>query len=639
MDDTALTKIASRLRYLILKTTHTVGSGHPTTCFSSVELAAMLFFKYLRLDPAHPERLSNDRVIFSKGHASALLYSLYTVAGVLTEKELSGYRTFKSPLEGHPTFRFPLANAATGSLGQGLSIGAGYAWGLRRKFTVHSSQLSDPITHHPSPITNSTYDATLVPFSIPRVFVLMGDGELAEGSNWEAAAWASHQKLSNLIAIVDVNRFGQSEETMEAGNSESFRAKFEAFGWGAIVVDGHDWGQLDAAYEKAVTYHSGPVAIIAKTVKGKGIPVWEDKNGWHNKMLSLEEFEKWLDYFKKESGDVKGVIQKPEMVMSDGLGVMRKNTKINPLPITNYQSPTATKLAFGNALVRLGETIENLLVLDADVSNSVHTDMFAKSYPKRFLPMHIAEQNMTGVALGLSKMGYLPVINTFGAFLTRAHDQLRMMPLSDGTVIVHGSYVGVSLGRDGPSQMGLEDIVLFRSIYGSTVLYPSDPYQTEKLVEEALKLHGVVYVRTTREPTPVIYDEKTKFHIGGSYVFEPRTTNHEPITIIAAGITLHEALKAQQELAKKKISVRVIDCYSIKPIDEKTLQKAANDSKAIIVVEDHYPEGGLGDAVRSVVGKIHHLAVTKLPRSGSAAELLHEQGIDAEGIVRCIMRP
>jgi transketolase len=654
MTDDELTKIASLIRATILQITNAVGSGHPTTCFSSVELMTMLFFKYLRTDLSYPESITNDRVIISKGHASALLYSLYYLAQGIDQKELTGYRNFASTLEGHPTFRFKYTEAATGSLGQGLSIGAGEAWSLRKKFEVRSTTSTESAGG-----VNKTavYDSTIVPFSIPRVFVLLGDGETAEGSVWEAAAWAAHEKLSNLIAIVDVNRYGQSEETMLGTDLETYRARFEAFGWGVIVIDGHDWGQIDAAFEKAITYHKGPVAIIAKTKKGKGITLWEDQNGWHNKMLPKDELEKALARFKKAAGDIWGEVQKPDInslesrITNQELGIRNQESGIknqelksdthNSNFMIQYSESTPTKLAFGNALVRLGGTYSKLLVLDGDVSNSLHTDLFKNQFPNRFVQMYIAEQNMVGVSVGMAKMGYKPVVNTFAAFLSRAHDQIRMIPLSDVTVIFNGSYVGVSVGRDGPSQMGLEDIALFRSVYGSTVLYPGDAYATEKLVEVALTLKGVVYVRTTREPTPVIYKPTDKFHLGGSYVFKPGKLK-ETVTVVAAGITLKESLDAQKSLINEGIGIRVIDAYSIKPIDTKTLFKAASETKAIIVVEDHYPEGGLGEAVKSALAEIqipiYHLSVTQLPHSGSAAELMDFENISASSINQMVKK-
>jgi transketolase len=621
-----------------------------------VELVTLLYFKYLRADLDQPQNPANDRVIFSKGHASALFYSLYGGAGKLTEEELMKYRTFDSPLEGHPTSRFPFTEAATGSLGQGLSIGVGEAWAMRKRYqsvNVSEYQGKNPDTLTPDTLTHHPY-----------VFVLLGDGELAEGSNWEAAAWASKQKLSNIVAIVDLNGFGQSDETMYGHDASTLERRFTAFGWTTLVIDGHDFNQIDAAYQKASDHRDGPVAIIAKTIKGKGIPYWEDKNGWHNKMLPKEEYEKALKIFETKEV-LKGEVKKPEDGAYRGSSfdsshqgpdrldvhqdinakaVMGFEKTRRTAPVYKSDEIIATKKAFGNAIERLGSVHPELYLLDGDVSNSLHTDQFKKTFPDRFLQMYIAEQNMVGVATGLAKQGLKPFVATFACFLTRAHDQIRLLPLSGVTVYFTGSYVGVSLGKDGPSQMGLEDIAMFRSIHGSTVLYPSDPYQTERLVEGMLKTTGVVYIRTTREPTPVIYSSTDTFPIGGSKVFEPsnQVTNNQVITIVAAGITVHEALKAQKQLESEGIAVRVIDCYSIKPIDGKTLKKAAADSSQLIVVEDHYPEGGLGEAVLSALGSVSiplvYLAVHKLPRSGNAGKLLAFEGIDSKSIIKAVKK-
>jgi transketolase len=610
MEDSALRAITNRLRFLILTITHAVKSGHPTTSFSAVEVMTMLFFRHLHTDLDTPHSLSNDRIIFSKGHASALFYSLYCIAGAISEKELKTYRHIGSVLEGHPTSRFPFTEAATGSLGQGLSIAVGEAEGVKMHLENGKSHMM-----------------------LPKIYCLLGDGELSEGSVWEAVNWAGNRKTSNIIAIVDCNGLEQSGKTMEEGNAETIARRFEAFGWATIKIDGHDFNQIDAAYTKARQHRDGPVAIIAKTAKGKGISLWEGKDGWHNKMLPEDELQKALLEFGKEEYKIKGIVAKPE--------IESKKTIPSPKPIdhgletVHYGDPTPTKKAVGNILEILGTKYTHILVLDADVSTSLHTEQFEKANPKQFFPMHIAEQNMAGVAVGCARMGFYPIINTFAAFLTRAHDQLRMMPLSDVSLLVHGSYVGVSVGLDGPSQMGLEDIAMMRSIYGSTVVYPCDPYQTEYLVVELANTHGVSYIRTTREKTPVIYSDTDTFPIGGSHTF--KGTGKETITIASAGITLHEALKAQKELAKSDIVVRVIDCYSIKPIDAETLKNAVAETGTILIVEDHYREGGLGDAVREVLdgvpAKIFHMYDSRLPQSGTPEELLKLEQIDAPAIV------
>ncbi len=622
-----LTRIASKIRLHILTMTHAAGSGHPTSCFSLVDLAVVLYFRYLRFDLDNAQNPNNDRVIFSKGHASALLYALYAITGKLSQKDLTGYRMFESPLEGHPTYRFPYAEAATGSLGQGLSIACGEAWGIRK----HSE-------------SGKGTDATGT--LLPRVYCLLGDGELAEGSVWEAAGWASHNKLGNLTAIVDVNRYGQASETMLGHDMDAYRKRFESYGWVSIVIDGHKYDEIIAAFDKVTTYASGPSVILAKTLKGKGVPEWEDKDNWHNRMLPKDTLEEAIQKFEKESENLPLVsIGKPPVSGKNTGNVKVHKSAPLPLPMPAlYDTKTLipTKRAFGNALVRIGKMTPNLMVLDADMANSVHLDLFREAFPQQFLEMYISEQNMAGVATGLAKRGFIPVVSTFASFLTRAHDQIRMMPLSNVHIVVGGTYVGASEGRDGPSQMGLEDLAMMRSLFGSTVVYPADPYATELLTEELIKGNGVCYIRTTREPTPVIYGPNDKFTIGGSHVFPPHTGDAKNLTtIITAGITLHEALIAQKTLTKDHIPVRVIDCYSIKPIDIQTLQMAAKDSTAIVIVEDHYPEGGLGEAVLSGLSGIahpgtYHMAVRKLPMSGSPNELLSYEDISADAIIRTI---
>lgn len=630
MDTSALEKLASLVRYHILTMTTAAGSGHMTSSLSAVELATLLFFKYLRFNLDNPADMANDRLIFSKGHATPLYYALFGVAGTLTEKQLLAYRTFGSDLEGHPTFRFLEADAATGSLGQGLSIGAGEALAMKRRHQTREEGQEN------------------------RVWVLLGDGELAEGSVWEAASFASFHKLNNLIAIVDVNRLGQSQETAYQHHTEIYQRRFDTFGWSTLVINGHDWSEINAAYEKVLIHQDGPVAIIAKTVKGKGVSFLEDKNGWHGKALSRDDLKKALAELGPVDKTLVGAVTKPGDV-----AYLAPAPVSTPLaPVTTYAKPVATREAFGNALVRLGAKYPDMLVLDGDVKNSTYAEVFEKKFHHQFIQCFIAEQNMVGVGVGLARRGYTPWATSFSVFFTRAHDQIRMSALSGVDLKFCGSHAGVSIGQDGPSQMGLEDIALFRGIFGSTVLSPSDPYQTEKLVEAMMQVSGIAYMRTMREATPVIYGREDEFPIGGSRVHtlsSPRmrgsALNADPrvkpeddrgmITIIATGVTVHEALKAQKELAVQGVALRVIDCYSIKPIDEKTLKKAAKDSKKIIIAEDHVAEGGLGEAVLSVLakeshGKVVHLAVTKVPRSGKPEELLAYEGIDAAAIIKAV---
>lgn len=652
MDTPALEKLARLIRYYILTMTTAAGSGHLTSSLSSVELATMLFFRYFHFDLDHPENPNNDRLIFSKGHATPLYYSLFAAAGKISEKDLMEYRSFDSVLEGHPTSRFPFAEAATGSLGQGLSIAAGEALALRATATGKFHVPSDaPVNEGHKMISGNTATVADRGTAAPHVYVLLGDGELAEGSVWEAAAFASKQKLNNLIAIVDVNRLGQSEETAYEYHTEIYQRRFDTFGWSTIVLDGHDFNQIDGVLQKALDHQSGPVAIIAKTIKGKGVSFLEDKNGWHGKALSKDELTKALAEVGEVDKELVGIVKKPEENVSPGSKPNIQNTVYG----IQYSAPTSTRQAFGNALVRLGEAYLAMVVLDGDVQNSTYTELFHKKYPDRFLEGYIAEQNMVGVATGLSKLGYIPWATTFSVFFTRAFDQIRMSALSGVDIKFCGSHAGVAIGADGPSQMGLEDIAMFRSVQGSTVLSPSDAYATEKLVSEMMKTKGVVYMRTMRDATPIIYSEKDTFPIGGSKThtvssiknqvsgknMTPDRLIRDTATVVATGVTVPEALKAQNELAKEKIFIRVIDCYSIKPIDVAALEKAASETKALIVVEDHHPEGGLGEAVKSALAgnpkvPIVHLSVTKTPRSGKPDELLAYEGIDAPAIMKAV---
>ena len=599
-----LESLAKLVRYLMLKMTTKAGSGHPTSSLSAADIMTALFFNKLRFDLKDPQNPANDRVIFSKGHASPLLYALYTAAGELTEKEIDSYRQFKSPLEGHPTPNFKFAEVATGSLGQGLSIGVGMALALR-------SQISN-------------------------IYVLMGDSEVSEGSVWEAMELASYYQLGNLVGIIDVNRLGQSGETMLGWDTETYKKRAEAFGWQAHVVDGHDFGQILKAFESIPSDSEKPQMIIAKTIKGKGVSFLENKEGWHGKALGKEDYEKAVKELGEVDKSARGEIASP--VSSIKYQVLRKNTKYQ-IPNTKYQlgEMVATRKVYGEALTKLGSQNPSVVVLDAETKNSTYSEMFKEKFPERFFEMFIAEQNMVGTALGLSARGMIPFVSAFAAFFTRAFDQIRMTAYSKGNVKFMGSHAGVSIGEDGPSQMGLEDISLFRSVFGSVVLNPSDAVSCEKLVYEAAKHQGIVYIRTARPATPVIYQNSEEFKIGGSKVV--KSSSNDQVTVVACGVALIEAIKAADELAKKdNINARVIDAYSIKPIDEVTLKKAAKETKAIITVEDHYPEGGLGDAVLNALSKekveVYKLAVSKMPMSGKPAELLDYEGISASAIVK-----
>ena len=597
-------KLTTLIRYYILIMTTEAGSGHPTSSLSATELmACLLFGRIFRFDVNHPNYPNNDRLIFSKGHASPLFYALWAAAGKLTEKDLMTYRKFGSPLEGHPTVVFPYAEAATGSLGQGLSIGVGMA--LNAKY-----------------IDKLAY----------RTYVLLGDSEMAEGSQWESLQIASHYKLNNLIGILDVNRLGQRGETMYGWDLQAYERRISSFGWKTIVLDGHSIPEILAAYEEALRATDQPVMLIGKTIKGKGVSFIENKNGWHGKTLKREECDRALKELGEIDESVRGQIFLPED-LNPKEQIPQKSSKKIDYPA---DKPVPTRKAYGNALVRIFPQFPNMISLDGEVSNSTYAEIFKKAYPERFFEMYIAEQNMVGTALGLSRRGKIPFVSTFSAFFTRAFDQIRMSQYSDPNIKFVGSHAGVSIGEDGPSQMGLEDMAMFRAIFNSVVLYPSDAVSTEKLVEEAAKHNGIVYIRTTREATPIIYRPGDEFPIGGSKVL--RKSEKDIATVIGAGVTLHEALGAYEALKTEGVFIRVIDLYSIKPMDENTLREAARATKSIITVEDHYPEGGLGEAVKSVLTpspvRVYSLAVRKKPKSGKPEELLDYEEISQKAIVK-----
>ncbi|MDA2922797.1 transketolase [Patescibacteria group bacterium AH-259-L07] len=616
-----LEKIAKLIRYWSLTSTTEAGSGHPTSSLSAVELmAGLMFGGIFRFDKDNPNYPNNDRLIFSKGHASPLFYALWAATGVLDEKELMTLRQFGSSLEGHPTPLFPYTEAATGSLGQGLSIGAGMA--LNAKYL-------DKLPY--------------------KTYVLLGDSEMSEGSQWEAIQLAYHYKLDNLIGILDVNRLGQRGETMYGHNIDEHEKRIKAFGWKTITIDGHSFKQVISAYKKATDVKDRPTMIITKTVKGKGISILEDKNGWHGKPLNREELKKALKELGEIDKSIRGIIAKPGQKESEKPNYPTASVCLPSGECVEVQrfefskvKPLATRKAYGMALVNIYPQYQNIVSLDAEVSNSTYSEIFQKYYPKQFFEMFIAEQNMIGVALGLAARGKIPFVSTFAAFLTRAFDQIRMSQYSyeRANIKFVGSHAGVSIGQDGPSQMGLEDIAMFRSLINSVVLYPSDAISTEKLVEAAAKHKGIVYIRTTRPATLIIYDTSEAFPIGGSKVI--KQSSKDRATVVAAGITLYEALAAYEELKKQNIYIRIIDCYSIKPIDISTLTKAAQETKYIITVEDHVGEGGLGEAVKSALSstgaKVYSLAVDKIPHSGSRQELFDFEGISCDAIIKKIKK-
>ncbi|QQR79463.1 MAG: transketolase [Deltaproteobacteria bacterium] len=599
-----LTQLAKLVRYHILTSTTAAGSGHPTSSMSAADVMTTLFFKYLKFDTQNPQNPNNDRVIFSKGHAAPLLYSLYTAAGTISPEENLTLRKMGSPLQGHPMPTFKFSEAATGSLGQGLSIGVGMALNAKYLDKLNS-----------------------------RVFTLLGDGEMAEGSVWEAIEIAAHYKLNNLIGIIDVNRLGQSQQTMFGHDVEAFVWRVSAFGWKTVLIDGHSQEEIEKAFD-AILKDDGdtrPRMIVAKTNKGHGISFLSDKEGWHGKALSKSDLEKALAELGPVDVKKTGTIAKPE-----NLSPQKDSVKEISPPAYKLGESVATRKAYGNALARLADKYPDLVAVDGDTKNSTFTEILAQKKPERFFEMFIAEQNMIGVAAGLGLRGKIPFAATFAAFLTRTYDQLRMAAVSQANFKVAGSHVGVSIGEDGASQMGLEDIAMFRALHGSTVFYPSDAMSTEYLVEESIKTKGIVYLRTSRPATPVLYDANEKFPAGGSKVL--KSSAQDRVTLVGAGVTLHESLKAYELLQKGGISVRVIDLYSVKPIDEKTLKQAAQEPKALIVVEDHWFEGGLGDAVLNVFASGHStpivkMAVTQMPSSASPEELIEWAGISAKAIV------
>lgn len=599
-----LEELAKLVRYFILKMTSRAQSGHPTSSMSATDLMVALYFNKLRFDLKDTQNLANDRVIFSKGHASPLFYSLYRVAGVLSDKDLEGYRKVGSKLEGHPRPNFPYAEAATGSLGQGLSIGLGMAMAAKM-----------------DEISNTTY-------------VLMGDSEMAEGSVWEALEIASYYQVDNLVAIVDINRLGQRGETMLGWQIEKYRERAETFGWEVHEVDGHDFEAICETFEKLPLKSGRPQMILAKTIKGKGVSFLEDKDNWHGKALGDDELKEALFALGDVNTKLVGKIEKPT------LKIDKKITESDSEITVDYKigEEIATRKAFGETLSKLGIANSKIVSLDAEVKNSTFSEIFEKEHAGRFFEMFIAEQNMVGVAIGMAKMGKIPFVSTFSAFLTRSFDQIRMGAYSDANVKFVGSHSGVSIGEDGPSQMGLEEISMFRSILDSRIFVPSDAVSCAKILEIAAKEKGIFYISTLRPATPVIYNQDEKFEIGGSKVL--LKSDNDKVLLITCGITVHEALRAAEELGKEGIAVRVMDAYSVKPIDNKSITEEANKiGGRVIVIEDHYFDGGLGDEVLNVFAlskstEVYKMAVSKMPISANGEEQLKYQGIDSASIVK-----
>ncbi len=665
--DNNIEQLAKLIRYYILTSTTAAGSGHPSSSLSATDLMAVLMFgrkqkntetgatdehgkeAFFRTDLENHDNLNNDRLIFSKGHASPLFYALYAASGqrpsfakaaagesaessaelkrALEPEELLTLRKFDSRLEGHPTLEFPFTEVPTGSLGQGLSVGLGMA-------------------------LNARLDGLLY-----RTFVLLGDSEMAEGSVWEAMACASFYKLNNLFAILDCNRLGQRGETMYGHHTEVYEARAKAFGWETVVVDGHDLGQIQSAFEAVTNPHPGPLPggeggkptmIIAKTLKGKGVSFMEDKDGWHGKAMNQEELKKALEELGEVDKSIIGEVAKPSPVSTALETSSPKGRGWEP-NFTDYSSgkPVSTRKAYGNALANLVDANNQVVVLDAETSNSTFADSVKKTHPERFFEMYIAEQNMVGAALGFSRRGKVSFVSTFAAFFSRAFDQIRMSQYAKANIKFVGSHAGVSIGEDGASQMGLEEIAMFRTLLDSVVLYPSDAISTEKLVAEAAKHFGNVYIQTTRKDTAILYTSTDEFSIGGSKTL--KSSANDVATVIGAGITVHEALAAYEELQKEGVNIRVVDLYSVKPLDVETLLKAARETKAIITVEDAYPEGGIGEAVKGALSAstfaeasadkkclVLSLAVKKMPKSGKPEELLAFEEIDKNAIIKQI---
>ncbi|MGW2747307.1 transketolase [Streptomyces sp. NPDC001450] len=601
MNTAELTELGQQLRVDSVRAAAAAGSGHPTSSMSAADLMAVLLAHHLRYDFERPEHPANDRFVLSKGHASPLLYAAYKAAGVVEDVELLTFRRLGSRLEGHPTpRRLPWVETATGSLGQGLPVGVGIALAGKRLDRVGY-----------------------------RVWVLCGDSELAEGSVWEAAEHAAYEHLDNLTAIVDVNRLGQRGPTRHGHDLDAYARRFAAFGWHTIEVDGHDVDAIDRAYGEAAARTGQPTVVLARTLKGRGVASVEDREGLHGKPLPEPE-EAVAELGGPRDVRVR-VGEPPAAAMLRSL-----TTEVVQLPHYDKGDEVATRDAFGKALAALGSARGDVVALDGEVGDSTRTEVFAKEHPDRFFECYIAEQQLVASAVGMAARGWVPYAVTFAAFLTRAHDFLRMASISGSGINLVGSHAGVAIGQDGPSQMGLEDLAMFRALYGSTVLYPCDANQTARLVAEMAGLDGIRYLRTSRGATPVIYGPEEEFPVGGSKVL--RSGDRDRLTLVAAGVTVHEALAAADRLADEEIPVRVIDLYSVKPVDVDTLRRAAEETGCLVTVEDHHEQGGLGDAVAEAFGdarpvpRLARLAVRTMPGSAAPDEQLHAAGIDAAGI-------
>jgi len=608
----ALRNVATRLRIDSVRSTSEAGSGHPTSCASAAEIVATLFFAEMRYDPRNPQNPDNDRFVLSKGHAAPVLYAAWAEVGFLKREDLLKLRRFDSDLEGHPTPRLPFVDVATGSLGQGICAAVGIALNARR--------------------ITSDY----------RTYVLLGDGESAEGSVWEAAEAAAHDRLDSLCGITDVNGLGQSGPSIWNHDMEAYASKWRAFGWHALVVDGHDVGALLDAFDEARETKEQPTMILARTIKGKGLPLAEGKGGWHGKAFKKGQE---LDSVLKAL-DSQLVAEDEPAQPPDGPRTRRDQSRPAAPPkkatvgTLSYKlgDSVATREAYGTALAKLGDGDDRIVALDGDVKNSTFSEKFAEKHADRFFQNFIAEQVMIGSAMGLAARGAIPFPSTFAAFLSRAYDFIRMACISNVNIKIAGSHAGVSIGEDGPSQMALEDLAMMRAQPNMTVLYPCDAVSTERLLELMAYHPGPAYMRTSRPKTPVIYGPDERFAIGGLKIV--RESANDIATVIGAGVTVFEALKAYDQLQKSGINIRVIDLYSLQPIDSTSLLRCARDTKRIITVEDHYPAGGVGDAVASAVADggfaVERLCVREIPRSGTPEQLVDHYGISSRHIVAAV---
>lgn len=598
-------ELARQLRADIVRASDVAGSGHPTSSLSAADLMAVLYTSHLVYDFDNPHNHHNDRVIFSKGHASPLVYGLLRAAGAITEDDLLTYRQRGSRLEGHPTPNLPWVEVATGSLGQGLPIGVGIALAARYLDRLPC-----------------------------RTWILCGDSEMAEGSMWEAIEHAADAHLDNLTAIIDVNRLGQRGPTRHGWDLEAYCARLEAFGWQALPIDGHDLAAINEAYETAGRTTDRPTAIVARTVKGRGVSEVEDQDGFHGKPVDNAD-----QALAALGGVTHHRIQVPPPSGQEDPHRFA-TTSNGHAPRWDLGESVATRAAYGKALAALGDHRGDVVALDGEVSNSTKADTFAAAHPERFFECYIAEQQMVAAAVGLQTRGWRPFVSSFAAFLSRAYDFVRMAPVSHADLCLVGSHAGVSIGPDGPSQMGLEDLAAFRAVHGSTVVSPSDANQAARLLPLLADRGGVCYMRTSRPATQVRTPPDEAVRIGGSRVL--RHSADDVATIVAAGVTVHEAVDAADQLADDGIRVRVLDCYSVKPIDVSTLQDAASETGTLLTVEDHFPQGGLGDAVREAVAdtdeppRVAALAVRHLPTSATTAEQLDAAGIDSAHIVETV---